>query len=161
MVKCNGSWRRCVFSTIPPRIRVANVLQDTIFEEDTEIHASWGIHHREGSQQIGSTRLYSYSLDTAPNKLATKGKHYSTVPAPDTGKLTCSLGIVEVGKLLVNYEDVDLDQFECKMDEFGYRVWRLPVQVFIKLGARQGTFTFRTSIGDKECGVAHMDFSGH
>lgn len=70
-------------------------------------------------------------------------------------------GVVEVGNLLVNFEDVNLDRFECKTDALGRRTWRLPILVRIKLGARQGTFTFRTSMAGYDCGTAHMDFSEH
>jgi hypothetical protein len=65
-----------------------------------------------------------------------------------------------VGNLLVNFADLDLSQFECKEDDDGEKVWRLKVKVFIKLGARQGTLAFRTTVAGQECGETTMDFSG-
>jgi uncharacterized protein (DUF2249 family) len=66
-----------------------------------------------------------------------------------------------VGNLVVNFADVDLNKFQSKQDENGEKVWRLSIKVFVKLGARQGTLTFRTTIAGQECGGTTMDFSGH
>lgn len=68
------------------------------------------------------------------------------------------LGIVAVGSIVVNFEDVDLSKFQHKQASSGERVWRLPITVFIRLGAREGTFTFRTTIAGKECGEAEIEF---
>lgn len=132
-----------------------------MFEESTEIKASWLLHHHEGAERITSNKLYSYSLDTPPDCLDSQGKCCPPGNLSFIAKLTKSQGIVEVGNLLVNYEDVNLDRFEYKTNSSGKRVWQLPILVRIKLGARQGTFTFKTSMAGQECGVAHMDFSEH
>lgn len=66
-----------------------------------------------------------------------------------------------VGNIVIDFSDLDLDEFQSKLDGKGERVWRLPISVFIKLGDRQGTLTFRTMIAGKECGKTSMDFSGH
>lgn len=71
------------------------------------------------------------------------------------------VGVKIVGNIVIDFSEVDLDEFESKMDGKGERVWRLPVSVFIKLGDRQGTLTFRTVISGEQCGKTSMDFSGH
>ncbi|EXJ65390.1 hypothetical protein A1O7_01731 [Cladophialophora yegresii CBS 114405] len=118
------------------------VAKNTVFEESTEIVSSWITHCHESGARISSNKIYSYAKDKAPNDLSAKG-------------------VVTVGNLLVNFADVDLSRFECKEDDEGEKVWRLKVKVFIKLGARQGTLAFRTTIAGQECGETTMDFSGH
>jgi hypothetical protein len=67
--------------------------------------------------------------------------------------------VEKVGHIIANFGGLDVGKLESRIDDSGKKVYRVDVTVRIKLGARQGTLTFRTMAQDREVGDASIEFS--
>lgn len=107
----------------------------------------WHLHYTEGDLRQTTSTLYACQLEVPPRDV-------------EDGEMTVP-GVTKLGKILVDFEGVNLDDFESALNQDSVKVWRLRVEAIIKLGARQGTLTIRSMISGRECGEASIDFSQH
>jgi hypothetical protein len=68
-------------------------------------------------------------------------------------------GVENVGRIVANFGGLDFGQIESRTNDEGKKVYRVKLEVLIRLGARQGTLTFRTVAQGREVGDASIEFS--
>ncbi|KAF8857613.1 hsp70-like protein [Acephala macrosclerotiorum] len=109
-------------------------------DETTEIVSDFNLHFHEGSPMMIEHKLYSSSLDAAPETIENER-------------------VEMIGMIKGSFADVDLTKLESKVDRQGNKVYRVNLALVIRLGAKEGTLLCKLLMRGREIGKATLDFS--
>ncbi|KAF1995081.1 hsp70-like protein [Amniculicola lignicola CBS 123094] len=108
-------------------------------DETTEILSEFVCHYTEGNPMVLEHKLYSCSLDAAPDSI-------------ENERVEC------VGVLKASFADLDLSKLQST-DSEDHKVYRISFTLGINLGAKDGTLNVRLLMRGREIGKATIDFS--